>query len=61
MGNRNLRRYMQGGLPTFMDVGSSFSAAAVTEDNLVDQLRSHGKKLVCMTMLLAQMQYQHAC
>lgn len=37
---------MQGGLPTFMDVGSSFSAAAVTEDNLIDQLRSHGKQLV---------------
>lgn len=33
-----------------MDVGSSFSAAAVTEDNLIDQLRSHGKKLVCMIM-----------
>lgn len=33
-----------------MDVGSSFSAAAVTEDNLVDQLRSHGKKLVCIAI-----------
>lgn len=33
-----------------MDVGSSFSAAAVTEDNLIDQLRSHGKKLVCITI-----------
>lgn len=37
---------MQGGLPTFMDIGTCFSAAAVTEDNLIDQLRSHGKKLV---------------
>ncbi len=37
---------MQGGLPTFIDVGSSFSAAAVTEDNLIDQLRHHGKQLV---------------
>lgn len=37
---------VQGGLPTFMDVGNSFSAAAVTEDNLIDQLRSHGKRLV---------------
>lgn len=45
---------MQGGLPTFMDVGSSFSAAAVTEDNLVDQLRNHGKKLVRMSILLMQ-------
>ena len=33
-----------------MDVGSSFSAAAVTEDNLIDQLRSHGRKLVCITI-----------
>ena len=37
---------MQGGLPTFIDVGSSFSAAAVTEDNLIDQLRHHDKQLV---------------
>ncbi|KAL3142807.1 hypothetical protein ABBQ38_003106 [Trebouxia sp. C0009 RCD-2024] len=42
---QRLKGLMTGGLPTFMDVGSSFSAAAVTEDNLVDQLRSHGKKL----------------
>ena len=33
-----------------MDVGSSFSAAAVAEDNLIDQLRNHGKKLVCIIM-----------
>ncbi len=39
----------QGGLPTFMDVGNSFSAAAVTEDNLIDQLHSHGKQLVSLT------------
>ncbi len=37
---------MQGGLSTFIDVGSSFSAAAVTEDNLIDQLRHHDKQLV---------------
>ena len=37
---------LQGGLPTFIDVGKSFSAAAVTEDNLIDQLRTNGKRLV---------------
>ena len=35
----------QGGLPTFIDVGSSFSAAAVSEDNLVDQLVTAGRRL----------------
>ena len=44
-----------------MDVGSSFSAAAVIEDNLVDQLRKHGKQLVRVSILLVQKQYQHAC
>jgi hypothetical protein len=32
----------QGGLPTFLDVGSSFSASAVAEDNLLSQLRAAG-------------------
>lgn len=36
---------LQGGLPTFIDVGSSFSAAAVTEDNLIDQLAAAGRRL----------------
>ncbi|KAL0033440.1 hypothetical protein WJX77_009614 [Trebouxia sp. C0004] len=42
---QRLKGLMTGGLPTFIDVGSSFSAAAVTEDNLIDQLRHHGKQL----------------
>ena len=37
--------YSQGGLPTFVDLGSSFSAAAVTEDNLIDQLAAAGRRL----------------
>ena len=32
-----------------MDIGNSFSAAAVTEDNLIDQLRNNGKQLVRAT------------
>ena len=32
-----------------MDIGNSFSAAAVTEDNLMDQLRNSGKQLVRAT------------
>ncbi len=35
----------QGGLPTFIDVGSSFAAAAVAEDNLIDQLSNAGRRL----------------
>lgn len=30
--------HLQGGLPTFVDVGASFSAAAVAEDNLIGML-----------------------
>ncbi|KAL0051642.1 hypothetical protein WJX82_011079 [Trebouxia sp. C0006] len=42
---QRLKGLMTGGLSTFIDVGSSFSAAAVTEDNLIDQLRHHDKQL----------------
>ncbi len=37
--------HAQGGLPTFVDIGSSFSAAAVAEDNLIDQLADSGRRL----------------
>ena len=37
---------MQGSLPTFMDIGSSFSASEVLEDNLISQLQKHGKHMV---------------
>lgn len=36
----------QGGLPTFLDVGQSFSASAITEDNLLGQLLAVNKTLV---------------
>lgn len=34
----------QGGLPTFLDVGSSFSASEVSEDNLLAQLKVAGER-----------------
>lgn len=37
---------MQGGLPTFLDIGQSFSASAITEDNLLQQLLAKNKTLV---------------
>ncbi len=36
----------QGGLPTFVDVGSSFSATQLQEDNLAAQLTAAGKRMV---------------
>ena len=36
----------QGGLPTFLDIGQSFSASAITEDNLLQQLLARNKTLV---------------
>jgi len=57
-----LHRCLQGGLPTFLDVGQSFSASSLTEDNLLHQLQAQGKRIVrpvaqpaeswCMAMLL---------
>lgn len=37
---------LQGGLPSFFDVSSSFSAGRVAEDSLIDQLAAAGKQLV---------------
>ncbi|GJP45477.1 hypothetical protein CLOM_g4864 [Closterium sp. NIES-68] len=37
-----------GGLPTFIDVGSSFGSYTITEDNLLFQLLSVGKRLEMM-------------
>lgn len=36
---------LTGGLPTFMDVGNSFGAKAMREDNLLSQLASHGRRI----------------
>ncbi|KAI8464250.1 MAG: hypothetical protein J3K34DRAFT_492384 [Monoraphidium minutum] len=38
-----LKALLTGGLPTFLDVGSSFSASEVREDNLLAQLKAAGK------------------
>jgi hypothetical protein len=40
---------LQGGLPSFFDVSSSFTAGDVQEDNLIDQLAAAGRKLVRVT------------
>ncbi len=37
-----------GGLPTFVDVGSSFGAPALREDNLVAALRGHGRRVALL-------------
>eukprot|EP00775_Hariotina_reticulata_P010467 gene10467-10625_t len=43
-----LKALLTGGLPTFLDVGQSFSASSLTEDNLLHQLQAQGKKIVVM-------------
>ena len=43
---QRLKGLTTGTLPTFIDVGSSFSGTAIEEDNLVDQLRKANKVLV---------------
>ncbi|KAL2902722.1 GPI ethanolamine phosphate transferase 3 [Bienertia sinuspersici] len=37
-----------GGLPTFIDVGNSFGAPAIVEDNFIQQLVENGKRVVMM-------------
>lgn len=46
---------LQGSLPTFLDVGSSFSAAALTEDNLLGQMKEKGWRMVCGGMSLVSL------
>ena len=48
---QRLRALATGGPPTFFDISSSFSAAAVAEDNLLAQLRGAGRKLVRLRRL----------
>eukprot|EP00878_Enallax_costatus_P014400 GHUV01015060.1.p1 GENE.GHUV01015060.1~~GHUV01015060.1.p1 ORF type:complete len:547 (+),score=125.93 GHUV01015060.1:308-1948(+) len=43
-----LKALLTGGLPTFLDIGQSFSASALTEDNLLQHLLTRGKRLVVM-------------
>ncbi len=35
-------------MPTFLDIGSSFSATAITEDNLLGQMAARGKRMAFM-------------
>ncbi|KAL2262194.1 hypothetical protein VTK26DRAFT_2184 [Humicola hyalothermophila] len=43
---QRLRGLTTGTLPTFVDIGSSFSGTAIDEDNLLMQLRDAGKRVV---------------
>ncbi|KAI4335126.1 hypothetical protein L6164_013802 [Bauhinia variegata] len=45
---QRLKGLTTGGLPTFVDVGNSFGAPAIVEDNLINQLVQNGKKVVMM-------------
>eukprot|EP00850_Spirogloea_muscicola_P014964 SM000111S18787 [mRNA] locus=s111:148688:155366:- [translate_table: standard] len=42
---QRLKGLTTGGLPTFVDVGDSFGAPAITEDNLISQLKRRGKRV----------------
>ncbi|GAA0183373.1 hypothetical protein LIER_30794 [Lithospermum erythrorhizon] len=45
---QRLKGLTTGGLPTFIDVGNSFGAPAILEDNLIHQLVQSGKEVVMM-------------
>ncbi|KAL1372883.1 GPI ethanolamine phosphate transferase 3 isoform X1 [Arachis hypogaea] len=45
---QRLKGLTTGGLPTFVDVGNSFGAPAIVEDNFLNQLVQSGKKVVMM-------------
>lgn len=43
---QRLKGLTTGTLPTFIDIGASFSGTTIEEDNLLGQLRKEGKKIV---------------
>ncbi|KAG0479707.1 hypothetical protein HPP92_010565 [Vanilla planifolia] len=45
---QRLKGLTTGGLPTFIDVGNSFGAPAIVEDNLILQLAENGKRVLMM-------------
>ncbi|KAL5973435.1 hypothetical protein ACLOJK_030085 [Asimina triloba] len=45
---QRLKGLTTGGLPTFIDVGNSFGAPAIIEDNLILQLAKNGKRVLMM-------------
>lgn len=45
---QRLKGLTTGSLPTFVDIGNSFGAPAILEDNLLHQLASNGKRVLMM-------------
>lgn len=45
---QRLKGLTTGSLPTFIDMGSNFASTEINEDNIIDQLRGKGKKVVFM-------------
>lgn len=45
---QRLKGLTTGALPTFIDVGNSFGAPAIVEDNFINQLIQNGKRVVMM-------------
>lgn len=45
---QRLKGLTTGTLPTFIDMGSNFATPEINEDNIIDQLKAHGKKTVFM-------------
>ncbi|CAK7356607.1 unnamed protein product [Dovyalis caffra] len=45
---QRLKGLTTGGLPTFIDVGNSFGAPAIVEDNFIHQLAENGKRVMMM-------------
>lgn len=45
---QRLKGLTTGGLPTFIDVGNSFGAPEIVEDNLLYQLSRNGKRVLMM-------------
>ncbi|GAX80110.1 hypothetical protein CEUSTIGMA_g7548.t1, partial [Chlamydomonas eustigma] len=43
-----LKALLTGGIPTFLDIGNSFSATALDEDNLLEQMITAGRKVAFM-------------
>ncbi|KAI2642588.1 GPI ethanolamine phosphate transferase 3-like protein [Xylaria nigripes] len=43
---QRLKGLTTGTLPTFIDIGSNFAGTAIEEDNILMQLRAHGKRIV---------------
>jgi phosphatidylinositol glycan class O len=47
---QRLKGLTTGGLPTFIDIGNSFGAPAIVEDNFINQVLAYLKQTVCFLM-----------